>query len=159
MNQENSKEELRQRMQVELRALDPEDRRGRSLQICNHVLELPVWKQARVVVAFEPFRYEPEITPLISDLQRRGSEIITILPTARSQHEVAIFGPIDLVLVPGIAFTRSGARMGRGFGFFDRFLAHRARAATKVGIAFRFQIVESLPLESHDVKLDLVVTD
>jgi 5-formyltetrahydrofolate cyclo-ligase len=49
--------------------------------------------------------------------------------------------------------------MGRGFGFFDRFLAHRAALAIKIGIAFRFQIVESLPLESHDVKLDLVVTD
>jgi 5-formyltetrahydrofolate cyclo-ligase len=159
MNPAESKEELRHRMQQELRALDAEDRRGRSLQICNHVLELPVWKQAHVVMVFEPFKYEPEITPLISDLQRRGSEIIAILPTARSQHDVAIFGPIDLVLVPGIAFTRSGARMGRGFGFFDRFLAHRALAAIKVGVAFRFQILESLPLESHDIKLDLVVTD
>jgi 5-formyltetrahydrofolate cyclo-ligase len=49
--------------------------------------------------------------------------------------------------------------MGRGFGFFDRFLAHRAVFAIKIGIAFRFQIVEWLPLESHDVELDLVVTD
>ena len=159
MNKEKSKDALRARMQEELQALDPEDRRGGSLQICNHVLELPVWKQARVVVVFEPFRYEPEITPLISDLQGRGSEIIVILPTARSRHDVAIFGPIDLVLVPGIAFTRDGARMGRGFGFFDRFLAHRAGPAIKIGVAFRFQIVESLPLEPHDVKLDLVVTD
>ena len=100
MNKVESKETLRARMQEELRVLDPEDRRGRSLQICNHVLELPVWKQARVVVVFEPFKYEPEITPLISDLHRRGSEIIAILPTARSQHDVAIFGPIDLVLYP-----------------------------------------------------------
>jgi 5-formyltetrahydrofolate cyclo-ligase len=159
MKTEESKEALRVRMQEELRALDPEDRRGRSLQICNRVLELPVWEQARVVVVFEPFRYEPEITPLVSDLRRRGSEIIAILPTARSQHDVAIFGPLDLVLVPGIAFTRAGARMGRGFGFFDRFLAHRAAGAIKIGIAFNFQIVESLPLEPHDVKLDLVVTD
>jgi 5-formyltetrahydrofolate cyclo-ligase len=112
-----------------------------------------------VVVLFEPFRYEPEITPLISDLRRRGSEIIAILPTARSQHDVAIFGPIDIVLVPGIAFTRDGARMGRGLVFFDRFLAHRAGRAIKIGIAFSFQIVEWLPLEPHDVKLDLVVSD
>src|SRR4030095_9142284 len=158
MNKQESKEDLRARMQEELRALDPEDRRGRSLQICNRVLELPVWKQARVVVMFEPFRYEPEIAPLVADLRRRGSEIITILPTARSQHDVAIFGPIDIVLVPGIAFTRDGARIGRGLGFFDRFLAHRAAPAIKIGIAFRFQIVESLPLEPHDRDLDLVVS-
>lgn len=146
-------------MQEQLQLLHAEDRRGRSLKICNRVLELPVWKQARVVVVFEPFGYEPEIGPLIADLHRRGSEVITILPTARSQHDVVIFGPIDLVLVPGIAFTRSGTRVGRGAGFFDRFLAHRAARAIKVGIAFSFQIVESLPVESHDVKLDIVVSD
>lgn len=146
-------------MQAQLRTLDAEDRRGRSLKICNLVLELPVWKQARVVVVFDPFRYEPEIAPLIADLRRRGTEIIVILPTARSQHDVAIFAPIDLILVPGIAFTRAGARIGRGAGFFDRFLAHRAARAIKIGIAFSFQIVESFPLERHDVMLDLVVSD
>jgi 5-formyltetrahydrofolate cyclo-ligase len=159
MTTKESKEQLRAQMQEQLRALDAEDRRGRSLKICNRVLELPVWKQARVVVVFEPFPYEPEIGPLIADLRRRGSEIIAILPTARSQHDVAIFGPIDLVLVPGIAFTRAGARIGRGAGFFDRFLARRGTRAIKIGIAFSFQIVESLPLDPHDVKLDLVVSD
>ena len=57
-------------MQEELQALDAEDRRGRSLKICNRVLELPVWKRAQVVVVFEPFSYEPEIAPLIADLRR-----------------------------------------------------------------------------------------
>ena len=159
MNIDESKQEFRAQMQEQLQMLDAEDRRGRSLKICNRVFELPVWKRAQVVVVFEPFNYEPEIAPLIADLRRRGSEIITILPTARSQHDVAIFGPIDLVLVPGIAFTRAGARMGRGGGFFDRFLAHRAARAIKIGIAFSFQIVESIPLDRHDVKLDLVVSD
>ena len=154
-----NKEELRVEMQEQLRLLDAEDRRGCSLKICNRVLELPVWKEARVVVVFEPFHYEPEIAPLIADLHRRGSEVITIWPTARSQHDVVIFGPIDVVLVPGIAFTRLGARVGRGAGFFDRFLAHRAARAIKIGIAFTFQVVESLPVESHDVKLDIVVSD
>src|SRR5213078_991905 len=155
MNIDESKQEFRAQMQEQLRSLDAEDRRGRSLKICNRVLELPVWKRARVVVVFEPFHYEPEIAPL----RRRGGEIIVILPTARGQHDVAIFAPIDLVLVPGIAFTRAGARIGRGAGFFDRFLAHRAARAIKIGIAFSFQIVESLPLDRYDVKLDLVVSD
>ena len=159
MNIDESKQEFRAQMQEQLRTLDAEDRRGRSLKICNRVLELPVWKRARVVVVFEPSQCEPEIAPLIADLCRRGSEIITILPTARGQHDIAIFAPIDLVLVPGIAFTRAGARIGRGAGFFDRFLAHRAARAIKIGIAFSFQIVESIPLDRYDVKLDLVVSD
>src|SRR5438067_12504540 len=95
MNIDESKQEFRAQMQEQLQMLDAEDRRGRSLKICNRVFELPVWKRAQVVVIFEPFSYEPEIAPLIADLRRRGSEIITILPTARSQHDVAIFAPID----------------------------------------------------------------
>lgn len=154
-----SKDALRAQMREQLRALNAEDRRGRSLKICNRVLELPVWKQARVVALFEPMPSEAEITPLLNDLRRRGSEIIAILPTARSHHDIAIFTPLDLVLVPGLAFTREGARLGRGAGFFDRFLAHRAAHAIKIGLGFAFQIVESLPLDPHDVKLDLVVSD
>src|SRR5439155_10798512 len=103
MNIDESKQELRAQMQEQLRALDAEDRRGRSLKICNRVLELTVWKRAQVVVVFEALSYEPETAPLIADLRRRGSEIIAILLTASSQHEVAILVPIDLVFVLGSA--------------------------------------------------------
>src|SRR5258705_460798 len=109
MNIDESKQELRGQMQEELQALDAEDRRGRSLKICNRVLELPVWKRAQVVVVFEPFSYEPEIAPLIQDLRRSGSEIIPILPPARTQHNVAIFAPPGLVLVPGLDYTRAAS--------------------------------------------------
>src|SRR5438552_14649106 len=119
MNIDESKQELRAHMQEQLRTLDAEDRRGRSLKICNRVLELPVWKRARVVVVFEPFPYEPEIAPLSAGLRRRGSEIIVILPTPRGQLDAAILAPIALVLLPGIALTRGGARIGRGAGILD----------------------------------------
>src|SRR5438309_10834974 len=110
MNIDESKQEFRAQMQEQLQMLDAEDRRGRSLKICNRVFELPVWKRAQAVVILEPFSYEPEIAPLIADLRRRRSEIITILPTARSQHHAAILAPTDLVLAPGTALTRAGPR-------------------------------------------------
>src|SRR5205814_5397667 len=102
MNIDESKQELRAQMQEQLQALDAEDRRGRSLKICNRALELPVCKRAQVVVVFEPFSYEPEIAPSVADLRGRRSEIITLLPIARSQHDVAIVAPVDRALVADI---------------------------------------------------------
>ena len=66
-------------------------------------------------------------------------------------------GGIDLVLVPGVAFSRAGVRVGRGAGFYDRFLA--GTPATRVGVCFREQIVECAKGEAHDVPMDAIVTD
>lgn len=146
-------------MRARLEAISLPERAARSVKICERVAELPLWKNARLVALFDPMRTEPQIELLVDELRRRGSQIITILPTARVLEDVPIIAPVDLVLVPGLAFTRDGARLGRGGGFFDRFLPHRAALAGKIGVGFDFQIVESLPLETHDVKLDVVVTD
>lgn len=60
----------------------------------------------------------------------------------------------DLIVVPGVAFTADGYRLGRGRGYYDRLLSRPAFAhAYTLGYAFPFQIVESLPVEPHDVKL------
>jgi 5-formyltetrahydrofolate cyclo-ligase len=62
----------------------------------------------------------------------------------------------DLVIVPGLAFTRAGARLGRGGGHYDRLLD--GVEATSLGVAFDIQLVDDLPLEPHDRGVDLVVT-
>jgi 5-formyltetrahydrofolate cyclo-ligase len=62
---------------------------------------------------------------------------------------------IDLVVVPGVAFTEAGARLGHGKAYYDRFLA--GLAAAKVGVCFDEQLVDELPMEPHDVWLDHVV--
>lgn len=63
---------------------------------------------------------------------------------------------IELVVVPAVAYDRKGRRLGRGKGFYDRFLQHTK--ATKVGVGYDFQLVESLPSEAHDVPMDIVIT-
>jgi 5-formyltetrahydrofolate cyclo-ligase len=63
----------------------------------------------------------------------------------------------DLVVLPGVAFTSDGARLGRGGGHYDRLLARRVGEA-RVGIAFDLQIVPEIPEEPHDQRMDLVVT-
>lgn len=80
-----------------------------------------------------------------------------------ADSDVAVVG----ALVPGLGFDRSGGRLGRGRGYYDRFLAetdtkrkaHGLRPLLKIGIGFHEQVVEELPCEMHDVKLDAVLTD
>ncbi len=65
---------------------------------------------------------------------------------------------IDLAITPGLAFTSKGDRLGRGSGWFDKFYSSN-NIGFKIGICFIEQIVGELPLEEHDVKMDLIITD
>lgn len=80
------------------------------------------------------------------------------------------FVPIDrleAIVVPGLAFSPSGDRLGRGMGYFDRFLARprlaaanvNPRAAWKIALAYEFQVVPVIALEVHDVPVDFIVTE
>ena len=62
-----------------------------------------------------------------------------------------------LILIPGLAFTELGERLGRGKGFYDKYLSHFR--GIKIGVCFSEQVVEMLPTEKHDVTLDYIVTD
>lgn len=71
--------------------------------------------------------------------------------------ELTPIDEIELIIVPGVAFDRQGNRLGRGKGFYDRLLA--GSRASKIGVAYDFQIVEEIPAEPHDVKMDIVITN
>jgi len=62
-------------------------------------------------------------------------------------------------IVPGLAFTKDGARLGYGGGWYDRLMAKSRADARKIGVGYRFQVVDSLPSEPHDIRLDEIVTD
>ena len=66
---------------------------------------------------------------------------------------------IDFILVPGVAFTRDGARMGHGFGYYDKLLGHARPESPLVALAFECQLFADLPTESHDIFMDRVVTE
>ena len=67
------------------------------------------------------------------------------------------YDAIDFIVVPGVAFDRNGNRLGRGKGYYDRLLP-RIPSAYKAGICFPFQIVEEVPAEMFDIRMDKVIT-
>lgn len=76
----------------------------------------------------------------------------TLVPKVKEEYD----GTIDYVLVPGVAFSLQKGRMGYGGGYYDTFLAEH-KEAYKIGVAYAYQMTDSLPLEEHDVTMDSLI--
>ena len=174
---------MRRRYRALRSALAPTDRRTKNASITARVQKLFVYRRAEWLLAYAAIP-EREASPclLIMHAWRRDKRVafprsnddgtLTWLETTReTQFKRGAHGifepaggasldpmpPNAVALVPGVAFTRKGARLGQGRGYFDRFLAEFE--GTSIGLAYECQIVESLPLESHDRGVDFVVTE
>ena len=90
----------------------------------------------------------------VEDLVRGAFGIWEPGPDCRRTHDP---DPDAVVIVPGVAFTRDGYRIGYGAGYFDRFLARHA--GPSIGLAYEACLVETIPVEPHDIPVDLVVTE
>jgi 5-formyltetrahydrofolate cyclo-ligase len=148
---------LRERMMQRLRAMTAEDRQSLSDEICETVLQMAQWQEAQSVVLFSPLPSEPIITPLKLDCDVR--KVPEVLIPQSPKTELQLPEQIDLILIPGLAFSKGRYRLGRGGGFFDRLLAGRAAGAFKLAVCFSFQIVDAIPTEPRDTLLDAVATE
>lgn len=80
------------------------------------------------------------------------------IPTLGKFHKVCPQS-IDIAIIPGTVFDRSGYRLGYGGGYYDRFLMHKAPRAYRVGLAFSQQLVNRIPALSHDIPMDMLITE
>ncbi|MCC5846210.1 MAG: 5-formyltetrahydrofolate cyclo-ligase [Verrucomicrobia bacterium] len=165
------KQTLRRDIKARIAALSPEDRRAQSEQLCDRLASHPAISAAKSIGIFLPLPDEPDLTPFytrlaqplalpveengvwvfreITDLRFRGSENHGIrLPKLGKPVPAA---DLDVILVPGRAFTPEGHRLGRGKGIYDRLLLN-TRALT-LGIAFDIQLLPALPQEPHDLMM------
>jgi 5-formyltetrahydrofolate cyclo-ligase len=174
---------LRTRLRAELNELTRAQREDGAVEICARLVEQPVWKNAGAVLLFAPLPDEPNVRPLLHAALTAGK--LTALPrfnAATGLYEAAVvrdlekdftegkFGilepaaacevanlkRLDLILVPGVAFDWQGHRLGRGKGFYDRLLA--AVSGKTCGVGFDQQVVATLPVEPHDVRLNCILT-
>ena len=133
------------------------------------------------ILCYWPLPDEVDIRPLINRLVAEGAmvllpkvtgDVTMTLHRYTSSEDLAegafhIMEPtgkpfadwqqIDTILVPGVAFDAAGHRLGRGRGYYDRFLA-TCRQARKVGVCFPFQRVKEVPVEEHDVRMDDIIS-
>lgn len=180
----SAKKELRQRIRKTVAAIPPEELEAKSLRACHRLFELPEYAKAEVIMVYLSLPGELETSPLVlrawqnrkrvlapkvSWSQRRMMPVeIRSLSNDLTIGQMGIREPlagipfpislIDLVIVPGIAFDEYGQRLGRGRGFYDRFLAHPEFKGVACALAFEEQVVADVPVGPLDRKVKLLVT-
>ena len=174
---------LRERLIAVRSGLPLASREAASLAIAARLASLPAWVRARTVALHAPLGAEVDTAELARLAKAAGKRIAwprisstgVVLEFACCGADELVPGParalepprtapslpldaLDLVVVPGVAFDASGRRLGRGRGHYDATLARLRPGTARVGLAFEEQVVERVPVDPHDVPLDVVVT-
>ena len=149
-------------------AADPADRLARSARIWARIVALTdLGARSRTgapagVMLFESLPTEPDTAAWSSGATTTASPCTcprSTVPTCGSQPGDLDPAALDVVVVPGLAFTADGRRLGQGGGHYDRFLPRLRADCVTIGAAFAEQLVGDLPTEPHDVHLTHVATD
>ena len=178
-----SKRALRAELAALRARLAPAERAARSLAVADRIEGLEPFRAARTVAAYAALGAEVDPARIVARAAARGVRLVYPRATGRERAlafaacppgdlvrgphgaleppaaaPVVALDEVDCVLMPGVAFSEDGLRLGRGGGHFDATLARMPRAL-RVGLAFDVQVVPSLPREPHDAALDALVTD
>jgi len=180
------KNNIRTRLLRRLRNQKEVERLKRSFQIQKKLFSLPEFIKAKTIMFYLSFNGEVETFRMIEKAISLGKRIAAPVINRRDRKLVPYFicdcaedlrfGPygicepkyermrnvplknIDLVVVPAVAFDLKGNRIGRGMGYYDRFLHSLPKGSSSVGIAFKFQILDKIPsTETHDFSVGKVI--
>jgi 5-formyltetrahydrofolate cyclo-ligase len=180
----DAKRRLRDAIGLQRRALSAEARAAAGAAVARYVLTSPEYRSARRVAAYAALSDEVPTEAIVGRVLESGRTLllprmidsdrfefvrVARLDALRRGHCGVLeppadaasveLGADDLVLLPGVAFDRRGGRLGRGQGCYDRSLPAGDSRPVCFGLAFAFQLVDSVPQASHDREVDAVVTE
>lgn len=174
----NMKSEIRKAIRAQKKELGKEQLLDMSLPVAEMVEANDQYQKANIVMLYHPLWDEVDVRPLfdraLANGKRvilptvKGDDIIPVEITANTQWVVGDFdilepvaepyqGDIDLIVIPGVAFDRNLNRLGRGKGYYDRFLVKHPQAY-RLGVCFNFQLVGEVPTESFDLPMHELIT-
>lgn len=174
-----TKQELRNRIRAQKRAMTPEQIEEKSASLARQLYATELYQQAQTVYGYLPYNQEVRTVPILQQALRDGKRVAVpkvygeemrfLYIEDLSQVEKGSFGipePIAdgpvatqedaLILMPGLAFDPKGNRMGYGGGFYDKYLQAQPNHPT-VALCYDFQMLPRLDTEEHDVPVDLVL--
>lgn len=171
--------EIRREVRRRIKELDPRVRTTASEEIFTKIEQNDHFRQAGCIALFVAMHDEVTTEYALHRWSEMGKRIVVprvegdimrfydYSPDTMQEGAFGIMEPtsndevtaenIDLIIVPARAFTLSGIRLGRGGGFYDKYMSLSGFRAYKIGIAYTCQIFDSLPHADHDIKVDEVV--
>lgn len=178
------KKECRKETRQRVASLSEAKRAEKSFLACMNVIRTQEFKNAKTILLYKPMKNECDPTLIASAANELKKTIAypictdnfglkALAPkddTAFLRGAYGIWEPkvedaqevraedIDLVIVPGVAFDENMGRLGRGAGYYDRFLV-KCKNAVKIGFAFKEQVMKSVPISKDDIKMDKIVSD
>ncbi len=152
-----------------------------SVVILNRLRQEEHISRAHTLLLYSALSDEVQIQPLLDELVHQGKTIL--LPRVTSDTEMELrrytgqqdltpgafgilepngelftqYDSIEVAVIPGMAFDNKGHRLGRGRGYYDRFLARITDNVFKIGVCFPWQFVDAVPADDHDVSMNLVI--
>ncbi|HVW37690.1 MAG TPA: 5-formyltetrahydrofolate cyclo-ligase [Pirellulales bacterium] len=180
------KKEIRE--QAHANRKDQPNKEELSRTICERFAALPEYAAAKTVMFYVDVRTEVRTREYLPQVLGRGKRIVVPycvdgeleLFLLESMDELAVgmykilepktelrslpekrvdVKELDLIMVPGVAFDRTGARMGHGFGYYDKLLEHARPDAPLVALAFECQLFPEIPTAPHDIFMDKIITE
>ena len=187
MINELTKEAIRRRLLLKRKKFTPEYILKKSKIIADNLLKLDIYQQSTNIMLYVATKLEVQTQEIIKSAQQHKKNIFIPLIIRGSHNlfpslvkdfekelirgDLGIFQPskefyricppdiLDLVIVPGVAFNVQGYRLGRGGGYYDRFLSQLEPRTISVALAFEMQILEEIPVEEKDIPVDYIITE
>lgn len=177
------KKTLRSQLLAQRSGMDCAAWRSSSLTAQQRLIELEPFQQAGCIALYAPIRHEVDTVLLFQAARAAGKKVLypqvcgddllfrsvsnfeQLTNGAFGIQEPCLTAPVaelvqaDLVVVPGVAFDLDGHRLGFGKGYYDRALAGLSRHVVLIGLCHDFQMVERIPAEAHDIRMQYIVTD
>jgi 5-formyltetrahydrofolate cyclo-ligase len=153
----NPKTELRRHLKQARLELAPTGRSANSQTIIKQLKQLINWSTVKSLHYFEPIHdlAEPDISPFIAELKVEYPQLVMVAARGKTPPTEKF----EAIIVPMLGFDpKTLHRVGYGGGYYDKFLAGQP-TARKIGVCFELGKLDQLPVEAHDVALDLIVTE
>ena len=172
------KQKIRDQVKTDLKNLSLQKREDISQKLCEKLKNTTLWKTSQHILLYAPLQDEVNVFYLFGDkkifyfpqvdqnalsiyrvkkLDELTSGSFSLKEPHKKQNKVSQ-KKFDLIVVPGLAFSLNGKRLGRGKGFYDRFLSSLRHNPNTVSLAFSFQIFDNIPWESHDININHIIT-